>query len=202
MRKFRNLLSICLALILSCCLPISTYASDTSIEPEEVCITTTESERDAAFEKAMDEILENMEQENLLARGPSYRYKTDYKPYKYTTFSGYAGNQVAGGYKFPTGGGFWFTDSGGPEVSASVNVGLPKPYDMVSVSVNLGKKGTSGLWVSVPSSSSYYKLYVSKKMELRPYITYRAPVGTEDWEIYVGGAVPIVYSVTASAKKL
>ena len=81
-------------------------------------------------------------------------------------------------------------------------MGLPKPYDIVSVSINLGKKGTSGLWVAVPSSSSYYKLYVSKKMELRPYITYRAPVGTENWEVYVGGAVPVVYSVTASAKKI
>lgn len=202
MRKFRSLLSICLVIMLSCCLSISAYASDLLTEPEEVCVTTTESERDAVFEKAMSEILESMEQENSLTRGPKYRYKTDYKPYKYKTLSGYAGNQVAGGYKFPTGGGFWFTDSGGPEVSGSVNVGLPKPYDIVSVSINLGKKGTSGLWVAVPSSSSYYKLYVSKKMELRPYITYRAPVGTENWEVYAGGAVPVVYSVTASAKKI
>ena len=202
MRKVKGLLSICLATVIVCCFSIQTYASDTSIEPEEVCITTTELERDAAFEKAMNEILENLEKENALTRGPKYRYKTEYKSYKYTTLSGYAGNQVSGGYKFPTGGGFWFTDSGGPEVSGSVNVGLPKPFDMVSVSINLGKKGTSGLWVSVPSSSYYNKLYVSKKMELRPYITYRAPVGTENWEVYLGGAVPVVYSVTASAKRL
>lgn len=202
MRKFKSLLSICLTLIMACCLSIPTYASNTSTDPEEVYIITTESERNAAFEKAMNEILENMEQENTLTRGPKYRYKTEYKSYKYTTLSGYAGNQVAGGYRFPTGGGFWFTDSGGPEVSASVSVGLPKPFNMVSVSVNLGKKGTSGLWVSAPSSSYYYKLYVSKKMELRPYITYRAPIGTENWEVYMGGAVPVVYSVTAKAKRL
>ena len=188
--------------MLSCCLSIPAYASNILIEPEGVCITTTEPERDAAFEKAMSEILENMEQKNLFARGPRYHYKAEYKPYKYKTLSGYAGNQVVGGYKFPTGGGFWFTDSGGPEVKGSVNVGLPAPFNVVSVSINLSKKGTSGLWVSAPSTSSYYKLYVSKKMELRPYITYRAPVGTENWEVYVGGAVQAVYSVTASAKKL
>lgn len=83
-----------------------------------------------------------------------------------------------------------------------MSVGLPKPFDMVSVSINLGQKGSSGLWVSVPSSSYYYKLYVSKVMELRPYVTYRARVGTENWEVWDGGAVPIVYSVSASAKRV
>lgn len=203
MIKIRRLLSICLVTVLTGAFSIPAYASaENSTEPEEVCFTTTEAERDAAFEKAMGEILEKIENENPVARGPKYHYKTEYKAYKYTTLSGYAGNQVAGGYKFPTGGGFWFTDSGGPSVSASVSVGLPKPYDMFSVSINLGQKGSSGLWVSVPSSSSYYKLYISKKMELRPYITYRARVGTENWEIYSGGAVPVVYSVSASARKV
>lgn len=203
MIKFRRLLSICLVTVLTGAFSIPAYASaDNPTEPEEVCITTTEAERDAAFEKAMGEILEKIEKDNAVTRGPQYHYKTEYKSYKYTTLSGYAGNQVAGGYKFPTGGGFWFTDSGGPSVSGSVSVGLPKPFDMVSVSINLGQKGSSGLWVSVPSSSYYYKLYVSKKMELRPYVTYRARVGTENWEVWAGGAVPVVYSVSASAKKV
>ena len=56
MRKFRSLLSICLVIMLSCCLSISAYASDLLTEPEEVCVTTTESERDAVFLKAMSEI--------------------------------------------------------------------------------------------------------------------------------------------------
>lgn len=202
MVKLRRLLSVSLVTVLTFVFSITTYASENTTEPEEVCITTTEAERDAAFEKAIGEILENIEKENPVTRGPQYHYKTEYKPYKYKTLSGYAGNQVAGGYKFPTGGGFWFTDSGGPTVSGTVSVGLPKPFDMVSVSINLGQKGSSGLWVSAPSSSYYYKLYVSKKMELRPYITYRARVGTENWEVYSGGAVPVVYSVTASAKKV
>lgn len=203
MVKFKCLLSVCLVTVLTCAFSIPTYASTLNpTDPEEVCMNTTEAERDAAFEKAMGEILAKIENENSVTRGPQYHYKTEYKAYKYTTLSGYAGNQVAGGYKFPTGGGFWFTDSGGPSVSASVSVGLPKPYDMFSVSINLGQKGSSGLWVSVPSSSYYYKLYISKKMELRPYVTYRARSGTENWEVWNGGAVPVVYSVSASAKKV
>ncbi len=202
MVKFRRLLSGCLATVLICAFPIPVYASENTTESEEISITTTEAERDAAFEKAMGEILEKIEKENSVTRGPKYRYKTVYKTYKYKTLSGYAGNQTKGGYKFPTGGGFWFTDSGGPTVSGTVSVGLPKSYDMVSVSINLGKSGSSGKFVLVPSSKYYYKLYISKKIELRPYITYRAPVGTEKWEIYIGGAVPVVYSVAASARKV
>lgn len=106
------------------------------------------------------------------------------------------------GDRFETDWGFGFTDSGGPSVSASVNIGLPKPYDYFSVSINLGTSGTKGKFVEVPTTEHYYKLYVEKTMELRPYITYRAPVGTENWEIYNGGAVPIVYRVNQYAKRV
>lgn len=202
MVKFRRLISVCLVTVLICAFSIPAYASENSIESKEISITTTEAERDAAFEKAMEEILENIEKENSVTRGPKYHYKTVYKTYKYKILSGYAGNQPKGGHKFPTGGGFWFTDSGGPTVSGTVSVGLPKPYNMVSVSINLGKSGSSGTFVLVPSPKYYYKLHISKKMELRPYITYRAPVGTKKWEVYTGGAVPVVHSITARAKKV
>ncbi|HHW94921.1 MAG TPA: hypothetical protein GX736_03195 [Mogibacterium sp.] len=201
MKKKRTLISIFLILMLVCGTMMTAYASENLSESQDIQIATTEEERDAFFEEAMVDILNNLEKENSL-RGPKYHYKTVYKPYKYKTLSGYAGNQVQGGYKFPTGGGFWFTDSGGPTVSGSVNIGLPKPYDFISVSINLGKKGSSGLWVKAPSNKYYYKLYVSKVMEMRPYIIYRAPAGTNNWKIYSGGAVPIVYSVTSSAKKV
>lgn len=191
-----------LAFLMTFIIVFATLSVSVYGEAEELVIKTTKEERDAIFEKAISEIMAEITKEDSVARGPKYHYKTEYAPYVYKTLSGYAGNQLEGGYKFPTGGGFWFTDSGGPSVSGSINVSLPAPYNIISVSVNLSKKGTSGLWVSVPSSSSHYKLYVSKEIQVRPYVIYRARVGTENWEVYEGGGVPIVYSIEPSAKKV
>ena len=47
-----------------------------------------------------------------------------------------------------------------------------------------------------------FKLYVSKKMEIRPYAVYRAKSGTQNWELYSVGGVPVTYSVNAYAKKV
>lgn len=160
-------------------------------------VTTTVAERDRIFAEAMKSIIPENE-----INGPEYIYGQELLDYEYVTLDGYAGNQVAGGYNFPTGGGFWFTDSGGPEVSGSVNLGLPAPYDLISVSVNLGKKGTSGLFVDAPNTTDYFKLYITKVMEVRPYIVTRKRAGTDDWEIYNVGSVNVVYSVSASAKKV
>ncbi len=73
---------------------------------------------------------------------------------------------------------------------------------VISISVNLGEKGASGTWVSVPTTTSYYELYVSKVIEVRPYITYRARPGTDDWEFVSAGVVNMPYSVTAYARKV
>lgn len=201
--KFKRFLSISLIAALTCTCSLPAFASGKNadnVESEKICITTTQEERDAIFEEAMKEVLAKTEQESTVTRGPQYHYKTEYLPYRYTTLRGFAGNQVAGGYRFPSGGGFWFTDSGGPVVSTSVNIGLPSPYSFVTVSANLGQKGSSGLWVSAPASNNYYKLYVSKTMEVRPYATYRAPVGTENWQLYNSGAVSVVYQVIPEAR--
>ncbi len=202
MKKFKRVGSICLSIAFMLSISMSAYASDNGTEKQpiskEVILTTTQEERDAEFERVMEDI----QAHTATPYGPKYRYKTEYLPYSYTTLSGYAGNQVAGGYKFPTGGGFWFSDVGGPTVSGSVSLSLPAPFNIVSVSVNLGQKGDSGVWVSAPTTTAYYKLYVSKVMELRSYIVYRAPVGTENWEVDNAGTVPITYSVTASARKV
>lgn len=199
---FKRLLSVGLIAVLTFTVSVPIYASEEMTEPEKVYIETTKEERDAIFEEAMQEILNKTTQDNVVTRGPQYHYKTEYLAYRYVTLRGFAGNQLAGGYQFPTGGGFWFTDSGGPVVSTSVNIGLPAPYNLVSVSVNLGQKGSSGQWVAVPSSNYYYKLYVTKTMEVRPYATYRAPVGTQNWELYNSGAVSVQYSQSAEARRV
>ena len=110
---------------------------------------------------------------------------------------------LRGGYKFPTGGGFYFSDSGGPNVSGSVSLSLPAPYNFVSISVGLGNRSTtSGLYVTVPNKTDYFKLYVEKEMEVRPYAIYKQNKHTREYELYDVGAVSVLYKLSAYAKKV
>lgn len=106
---------------------VSDNGSEKQPISKEVILTTTQEEREAEFERVMEDI----QAHTATPYGPKYRYKTEYLPYSYTTLSGYAGNQVVGGYKFPTCGGFWFSDVGGPTVSGSVSLSLPAPFNIV-----------------------------------------------------------------------
>lgn len=130
----------------------------------------------------------------------SNNWKTVYGPKKTVTLSGYAGNQVPKGYKFPTGGGFYFSDSGGPSASASVAYSVP--FTKVSVSVTLGKSSASGKFVNVPNKKNYFKLYVSKKVQVQPYIVYRRANSHSPWKVNYNGKVQSIQSVTSYAKKV
>lgn len=78
----------------------------------------------------MAKVMEQLEGPTL-TRDNKERFKYEHFDYQYKTLKGYAGNQLSGGYKFPTGGGFYFSDSGGPNVSGSVSLSLPAPYNFV-----------------------------------------------------------------------
>lgn len=182
-----------------------TVEADDAAESKHTIVTTTEAERDAMYEKEMEKVMEKIEKEDSIAKGPKYQYKTVKKSPVYTTAKGYAGNQVAGGYRFKTGGGFWHTDSGGPSIDAQATVNFPAPFEKVfAFSVTLGVKGpsNSGIYVEAPDKTNYYRLYIKKTMEVRRSITYRAPKGTDDWEVYNCTSVPVLYKIDASAKKV
>ncbi|MBR2674080.1 MAG: hypothetical protein IKE52_01290 [Mogibacterium sp.] len=85
----------------------------------------------------------------------------------YRTVGGYAGNNAPGGTRFPTGGGFYWSDKGGP--TASVSVSLGAGFGSVSVGTELGKKSSSGEFVTVPNKKDYFKLYIEKTLECRKY---------------------------------
>lgn len=114
------------------------------------------------------------------------------------TVSGYAGNQPKGGSRFPSGGGFYYGDSGGPSVAVSV-------YG-VSVSIPLGQVKSSGIYVAVPDKTHYYKLYVSKRVKIRTYTTYRKTYDYKSkkyvWKKYTRGANKTVISQSFSAKRV
>jgi len=111
---------------------------------------------------------------------------------------GFAGNQVSGGYKFPTGGGFYYSESGGP--SASISFTCPLPYSSFSVGVSLGTNSTTGIWVNASSTTKYYKLFIEKEVERQPYIVYTRRDSTQPWTVFYHGNTSVVKRVTAYAK--
>lgn len=125
-------------------------------------------------------------------------WKNEYGTKKTVTVGGFAGNQNSGGYKFPTGGGFYFSDSGGP--TASVTVTFPTKFGKVTATANLGKKSSAGIFVTAPTKTRYYKLHIAKKVEVQPYITYTRKDRNSAWKVYYRGKVQAVKGVIASAK--
>ncbi len=114
-----------------------------------------------------------------------YTYRTEKVATKYVTRSGYPGNQPANGIKFNTGGSFFWAETGGPTLNASVT--FSDPFQMVSVTVDLGLKSESftGCSINVPSTDAYYKLYVTKKMRVDKYVTYQTSLITGETRVYM-----------------
>lgn len=94
------------------------------------------------------------------------------------TVDGEVGNQLVGGYRFSMGGGFFYSDNGGPEaqISFSATVPIPGLNLPVSVGISLGvRSDTFGMIVNVPDNVNYYKLWVKKDVEITPVGVYRVP---------------------------
>ena len=201
MKKRALTLLLALAMCLSLCTPVMAE----EVTPERTIVyTTTAEERDAIFEAEVEKALAALS--NGSAREVRYQYKSENltDKYKIKTVGGFAGNQVQNGYRFPTGGGFYFSDVGGPTVQGSVNLGLPKPFDTVSFTVTLGTRSTvSGLVVNAPNTTDYFKLYVEKEVEARPYKVYkRLPGNGNAWEFDRYGVVYVTVGVVAYEKKV
>lgn len=93
---------------------------------------------------------------------------------QYITIDGNAGGQPKGGTRFPSGGGFFWSDKGGPRVSASVSFSEHSPK--VKVSANLGVVGSVGKvspLIKVPNTKDFFQLYVSKTIKVQQINIYR-----------------------------
>lgn len=116
--------------------------------------------------------------------------------------SGYPGNQPKNGTYFSSAGGsFSYSDTGGSSVDLAFSFNAP--FASVSLSVPLGKI-TSGGSVSynfnVPENSpGYYKLYITKWVEVKPYITYYRTGEGAPWEValksYIKSTVKIDHEI-------
>lgn len=116
------------------------------------------------------------------------------------TIGGLAGNQPPGGNRFGSGGGFYHADKGGPVLPVSIS--FPQPYNFLSVTVSLGVSSTSGKFVTVPDTVNYYKLYVEKTYDFRPYVVWEIDVATGKKTKYASGITKILYNINQYAKKV
>lgn len=191
---YRKGLAIFVALLTL--LSMTSFAfADTNISDEH---STLILENSSVVQKEVDKIIENDIKNNNTIKGPRYKYKTKYLPYQYKTVRAYAGNQPPQGVRFANGGGFYYSMANGPSISFSVTVSLPPPFNVVSFSANFGNVDNSGQIFNVTDTTHYFKLYIEKNYEIRPYVVYRARVGTNNWQIYTSGAVPIYLSHTGT----
>ena len=200
-KTFIVVMAILLVLVFSTS-TVSFASSNDSNEHQTLFSSDILLENSTADQLELNRIIDNNSSDNIL-KGPRYKYKTVYLNPVYKKVSGYAGNQPEGGTSFPSGGGFYYSDGGGPVVSASVTVSLPYPYNVCSFSINLGSSvKSSGNFVTVPSTTGYYKLFIVKTMKIVPYKVLRARVGTNNWEFYNGGSSKSVYARDLSAVRV
>ena len=128
-----------------------------------------------------------------------YTYHSETVETKYVSGSGYAGNQPANGVRFTTGGSFFWAETGGPTLDASVT--FSDPLQIVSVTIDLGVKSNSstGYIVNVPSTDAFYKLHVYKVMRVDKYVTYQTSLITGETREYMTLYPKTMDSYTLSA---
>lgn len=117
----------------------------------------------------------------------TYEYKTIYGSVITKTF-----NERVDSYIYTGITGFSYSPSGGRTISISVS--LPKPYDVISLSTNLGKvSGSASVHVTGLNKKYKYKVYVKKTIQCKPYIVkkrLRHKKGAK-WEIWSRGIIPV-----------
>ena len=177
-------------------------------ESKTVIVHMTEEEIDEEHKRQIDEELLKLKTSNIESEITPFNepsdYKTEYGTRVTRSVEGFAGNQPSGGVKFPTGGGFYHSDSGGP--TATINVSFPEPYAFFSLSVPLGNSSTSGYFVNAPNKTDYFKLSVIKTYSIQPYVTYQKTYDynshTYYWKVITKNHTKTHVSSTVYAKKV
>lgn len=195
----KKVVSLILLLVVCFSTGITAFAAENQTSETIVVYEKTQAEIDEEVDRQIQEQLERLQAGQITPRNShgGSQWKTESGPKKTVTVSGFAGDQLSGGYRFPTGGGFYHSNSGGPSVGASVS--FPTPYLSVGISVSMGNKSGSGTWVSAPDRTSYWKLYVAKDVEVQPYIVYKKQNGA--WRVWYRGTTQVIKRFSVSVRK-
>ncbi len=135
---------------------------------------------DGDINKYLEEQIYLSVQEKMNEERTSEWY-VEYEAPVYVKSHGYAGNQPTAGTSFgPTGGGFYYSEVGGPTVTATASIG--GPWGNVSFSVDLGRcSSNTGYIVNAPAGDGYYKLYVNRTTCIKPYTLFTKHTRTTTW---------------------
>lgn len=209
---------ICLILSLSMCITlcVPVFASDKSEARSNSSISHTTNiinvsdmsveQRKNAFQTHIDEVTTEVLAQNG-TRGNLGYSKTEYGTVSTNTIQGYPGDQPTRGYSFgPLGGTVYFTETGGPTVTVSINANLAD-YLSVSIAIPLGKMTSTatGYGCNIPGSSStspaYYKVYETKTVTISPYVVYWRQTNLDPWQVARRGEHVEIVSVRADAVK-
>lgn len=215
MKKFSlNVLILSLFIIFSCHI---SYAKEYNIKPtnnpDNIFYVSEEIRERDINNQISKAILEKESQEinifksrnsfshhdNAIELNSRDNYTTEIVSTKYKTIGGFAGGQLPGGKRFPTGGGMWWADNGGPTVSGSID--FSAPYKKVNISIGLGIASYSpinGNLVNVPNTHDYFKVYVDRTMEVKHVRIYSHSNGTK--KLYMEMYPSTLFSTSQYAK--
>lgn len=122
--------------------------------------------------------------DDTVQRGPQYHYKSIPLESTETSARNLAAGQDRGGAYFSKTTRIHYSLSGGLSTTASVTVNLPKPYNCISFSVDIGRKasGVSEYCVGLEDGQSpgNYYLMITKYYDVDPYVVYRKRAGAAD----------------------
>lgn len=176
---------VVLSLALLCaCMPFAAATGSNSSTPQELPAyiingeNKTQEEIDREIEAYIDSLMVSLngaEDTNATPRVQTYYKSITLDTLEDQPVSGYPGNQREGGYCFETGGGFYYSEDGGPTASISLSVSLPFGKSPFSFSVGIGlgnKSDTFGTYVKAPDKTNYWKLYVTKYLDVTPIAIY------------------------------
>ncbi len=161
---------------------------------------TTQEDMDKRVQFSVQEILNKTQASENISRdvnNPDH-WRYEYGTPVYKTVSGYAGNQLPGGYSFPSGGSLFYDPSSGPDVSFSLSIN----GEIFSSSINIGEyrpEGGSitGMSVNIPADKNYYKIWVEKTVKVTPFTSYNWDDFNKVWVKYYSSYDKVEYSYRA-----
>ncbi|MCI6759687.1 MAG: hypothetical protein MR590_02930 [Clostridiales bacterium] len=195
---FKKLTSLSLAIILCllCCIP-AFAGNELEVRQEDNMKYTisysdgrnmTEKEREEAFR----EYVSAVEASVLAAHGNLGELRTEYAETIIKDVTGYP-DQNEGGYSFWPKGYLYLLDEGGPKSSLSVSFTL-NGFFSIGVSVPLGEivEERVGTACEIPGSPRgqevYYKVFETKRVEIRPFVIYWRENAFEPWQTFEAAA--------------
>nr|WP_326171362.1 hypothetical protein [uncultured Oscillibacter sp.] len=211
-KKIKKLTALLLTLVMSLALAVPCFAAEPNDSEPVVLPGYVIDGRDKTSEEIDQEITDyiNSLVDSLsgTARVQTYYRAVSLSPVR-DSVTGFPGNQKPEGYRLGEGGFLYYSEDGGPEATITLSLALaygPASFSL-GVSVPMGNRsnGTIGLGVPVPDSVNYYKLKVTKNVEIHPIAIYEvdrpnAPL-TRDSRLAYVSHTQTVMSVYARAVK-